>query len=98
MLILTGTDSGNWGTFQGWSMHRELHHLVAAGLTPYEALAAASTRAAAFLGRQYGPSPGAEANFVVLDASPLEDIGNTRSIVRLIQRGRVVDREGLLGG
>lgn len=53
--ILAGTDSGSVGTLQGYSLHRELIHLVAAGLSPWQALAAATTDAAAFLGRQLWP-------------------------------------------
>jgi imidazolonepropionase-like amidohydrolase len=96
VTILAGTDAGNWGTIQGYSLHRELVKLVAAKLGPWEALAAATTRAGAFLGRSFGVSAGDEANLVVLDASPIEDIGNTQRIVMVIQRGRVVDRERLL--
>lgn len=94
--ILAGTDAGNWGTIQGFSLHRELEKLVAAGLSPWDALAAATTRAGDFLGRRFGVQPGDEANLVVLDASPIEEIRNTQAIVQVIQRGIVVQREALL--
>jgi len=93
--ILAGTDSGSVGTLQGYSLHRELIQLVAAGLTPWQALAAATTDAAAFLGRSYGVKPGSEATLVVLEGSPIEDIRNTQRIVYVIHHGAVVDREGL---
>jgi imidazolonepropionase-like amidohydrolase len=96
VTILTGTDSGNWGTIQGYSLHRELVKLIAAGLTPWQALAASTTKAGELLGRSYGVRPGDEANLVVLDASPIDDIRNTQRIAMVIQRGRVVDREQLL--
>ncbi len=96
VTVLSGTDSGNWGTIQGYSMHRELVKLVAAGLTPWEALAASTTGAAEFLGLSYGFTPGDVGNFLVLDRSPLEDIRNTQTINMLIQRGRILDREALL--
>ncbi len=96
VTVLTGTDAGNWGTLQGYSMHRELQKLVEAGLTAWQALAAATTDAGRFLGRSYGVAAGDEANLVVLDASPIEDIRNTQRIVQVIHRGVIVDREGLL--
>jgi imidazolonepropionase-like amidohydrolase len=88
--MLVGSDAGNWGVIQGYSVHRELVRLVEAGLSPWEALAAGTTSAAAFLGRRFGVRPGDEAHFVVLDASPIERIENTQRIASVIQRGRVV--------
>jgi imidazolonepropionase-like amidohydrolase len=93
--ILAGTDSGSVGTLQGYSLHRELMQLVAAGLSPWQALAAATTDAAAFLGVSYGVKPGSEATFVVLEGSPIDDIRNTQRIASVIHHGVVVDREGL---
>jgi imidazolonepropionase-like amidohydrolase len=93
--ILAGTDSGSVGTLQGYSLHRELIQLVAAGLSPWQALAAATTDAAAFLGRSYGVKPGSEATLVVLEGSPIEDIRNTQRIAYVIHHGVIVDREGL---
>jgi imidazolonepropionase-like amidohydrolase len=93
--ILAGTDSGSVGTLQGYSLHRELIQLVAAGLTPWQALAAATTDAAAFLGRSYGVKPGSEATLVVLEGSPIEDIRYTQRIAYVIHHGVVVDREAL---
>jgi imidazolonepropionase-like amidohydrolase len=94
--ILAGTDSGSTGTLQGYSVHRELIKLVAAGLTPWEALSAATTDAAAFLDRKYGVVPGSEASLLVLDASPIEDIHNTQRIAYVIHHGAIVDREKLI--
>jgi len=88
--MLTGTDAGNWGVFQGYSVHREMIRLVEAGVSPWDALAAATTRAGAFLGRKYGVAPGDEANLVVLDASPIDDIANTQRIRMVVLRGGVV--------
>lgn len=55
-----------------------------------------TTEAGKFLGRSFGVGPGDEANLVVLAASPVEDVRNTQRIVWVVQRGVVVDREGLL--
>jgi imidazolonepropionase-like amidohydrolase len=94
--ILAGTDAGNPGTFQGYSLHRELELLVGAGLTSWEALASATTLAGTFLGERFGVRPGDVANLVLLDASPIEQIANTKKIAAVVHRGRVVDRVKLL--
>ena len=96
VVMLTGTDSGNWGTLQGFSIHRELEKMVAAGLTPWQALAASTIAAGEFLGREWGVAVGDEANLVILDASPIEDIRNTKKIHQVIHHGRLVGREALL--
>ncbi len=67
-----------------------------AGLTTWQALAAATTEAGRFLGRSYGVRAGDEANLVVLEASPVADIRNTQRIAQVIHHGVIVDREGLL--
>ncbi len=54
VTMLTGTDAGNWGVIQGYSVHRELVRLVEAGLSPWDALAASTTNAAEFLGKNMG--------------------------------------------
>jgi imidazolonepropionase-like amidohydrolase len=97
VMILIGTDAGGGtGTLHGYSMHRELIKLVAAGLSPWQVLAAATTDAGTFLGRHYGVTPGSEASLVVLDASPLDDIRNTQRIAYVIHRGAIVDRAKIL--
>ena len=90
--MLTGTDGGNPGVVQGYSVHRELIRLVEAGLSPWEALAASTTKAGEFLGQRYGVQAGDAANLVVLDASPLDDISNTQRISMVVMRGQVAYR------
>jgi imidazolonepropionase-like amidohydrolase len=96
VTLLAGTDVGNLGTFQGFSLHRELELLVEAGLSNWDALAAATTKAGEFLGVKIGMRPGDVANLVVLDASPVERIANTQKIAMVIHHGAVVDRDSLL--
>ncbi|NVJ71584.1 MAG: amidohydrolase family protein [Alphaproteobacteria bacterium] len=96
VTILAGTDAGNWGTIQGYSLHRELMRLVEAGLSPWDALAAATTRAGAFLQQKVGVSANDAASLVVLDSNPIEDIRSTQKITAVIHRGKLVDRAGLL--
>ena len=57
--------------------------------------AAATTDAAAFLGRSYGVKPGSEATLVVLEGSPIEDIRNTRRINAVVVNGRYLPKEAL---
>ncbi len=94
--LMAGTDSGNPGTFQGFSLHRELEIMVDAGLSPWQALSAATTIPGEFLGRPFGVRPGDIANLVVLNGSPIEEIRNTQDIAIVVHHGKVVDREQLL--
>lgn len=86
---------GNRGALQGYSAHRELMKLVEGGATPWQALAGNTTLAGEFLGRDYGVSLGDEANLVLLNASPIEDIRNTQRIFAVVHHGQVVDRDAL---
>lgn len=96
VTVLPGADSGNIGVVQGWSTHRELQLFGQAGVPTWQVLRAATVQAGQFLGRKVGLRPGDVADFVVLRANPLLDLANTRAIEAVIQRGRVVDRAGLL--
>ncbi len=94
-----GTDAGV-GAPYGWSAHAELADMVAAGLAPHQVLVAATSTSAGILGLD-GIGRVAESNsadFIVLQANPLEDISNTRQIARVYLRGQEVDRGGLRAG
>ena len=97
--IGAGTDGGGQtgDQFVGWTMHTELENMVAAGMTPAEVLVAATRTSAEILGLDdLGMvAPGKSADFVVLDANPLDDITNTRRIADVYLRGRKVDRRSL---
>jgi cytosine/adenosine deaminase-related metal-dependent hydrolase len=88
--LLAGTDTPNGCLSPGESLHLELELLVRAGLTPWQALQAATSNPASFLGRpQEGRiRPGAVASLVLLDRNPLLDIRNSRSIRGVMIRGR----------
>ena len=88
--ILVGTDSGNWNTIQGYSVHREMKLLTEAGMTPHQAIASATTYSANFLGIQSGFNEGDKANFIILNASPINDIMNTQIISLVIKNGNIV--------
>jgi imidazolonepropionase-like amidohydrolase len=87
--LLAGTDAGIDVVSPGASMHDELRELVAAGLTPYQALSAATKDAGEFLRvPALGTvTVGAPAELVLLDGDPLASIGNTRRIAGLTVRG-----------
>ncbi len=94
VIIGMGTDSG---TSVAWTTHTELRDMVTCGLTPMEAIVAATRTNAEILGLDESGTVavGKSASFVVLDANPVEDINNTRRISRVYLRGQEVDREGL---
>jgi imidazolonepropionase-like amidohydrolase len=97
--IGVGTDGGGQtgDQFVGWTMHAELENLVATGLTPAQVLILATRNSAEILGLEdLGTvAPGKSADFIVLEANPLDDITNTRRISRVFLRGHEVDRAGL---
>jgi imidazolonepropionase-like amidohydrolase len=93
--ILSGTDTTAPFVFPGSSLHEELALLVQAGLTPMQALQAATKLPGEFLGRQQTQGTiekGKIADLVLLDANPLDDIHNTERISAVILRGKLLDR------
>lgn len=100
VTILAGTDAGflNSYNYPGIGLHQELGWLVHYGLTPPQALQAATINGARFLGHEdeYGTlAAGKVADVVLLDADPLRDIAATRRIHAVVQRGTVHDRPDL---
>ncbi|MBZ5515364.1 MAG: amidohydrolase family protein [Acidobacteriia bacterium] len=86
-----GTDSGPPLRFQGFFEHRELQLMVESGLTPMQAIVAATRTGAEILGAssEFGTlAPGKQADFLVLDGDPLEDIHKTEELSAIWQRGK----------
>lgn len=100
VTILAGTDAGFLNSFNypGIALHDELDLFVRYGLTPLQALQAATINGARFLGKEatHGSlAEGKAADLVLLDADPLKDIAAIRRIDTVILRGEVHDRKAL---
>ena len=93
--ILAGTDAPNPGTTHGASLHGELELLVAAGLTPVEALRAATSVPARIFGHadRGRVANGYQADCVLVEGDPTTDITQTRRIVAVWRAGHKVDRD-----
>ncbi len=98
--IMAGTDAGflNSYNYPGVGLHNEMSRYVQEGLTPAQALAAATRNGPAWFGKldRYGAvARGKAADLVLLDRNPLEDIEALRGIHAVVMRGKVYDREAL---
>jgi imidazolonepropionase-like amidohydrolase len=94
-----GTDTGgvSGGQYFGLASHVELELLTHAGFSPTEAIVAATRTTAEILALADAGTiaPGKSADFIVLDANPLDSIGNTRGISTVYLRGKEIDRPAL---
>lgn len=92
VTISFGTDGGN-----PWAVHQELEDMVRTGMSPADVIVAATSTSADFLGYdELGTvAVGKSADFVVLNANPLDDITNTRDISAVYLRGERLDRAEL---
>ena len=95
--IVLGCDTGLEDHLFGIAEQRELDNMVKAGMTPMQVLVAATSRAAEYLKlEKMGTlAAGKDADFLVLDANPLDRITNTQRISRVYMKGAEVDRAAL---
>jgi imidazolonepropionase-like amidohydrolase len=98
--IALGTDAANQMLIPGYAAHRELELLVRAGLTPVEAISAATRNGAVALRvDSLGLiAPGKVADLVVLERDPLDDIRNSLAIERVMSRGRMLSPDSIRAG
>ena len=98
--IILGCDTGLPDHFFGYAEQRELELMTAAGMTPMQVIVAATSRPAEYLELKNTGSlaTGKNADFLVLDANPLDDIRNTRRIAKVYIKGFEVDRAALRAG
>jgi imidazolonepropionase-like amidohydrolase len=96
MKLVYGSDNGAAGRGFGWYEQLRFENWVTMGFTPAEAIVMATRDAAAVARINTGMvAPGKSADFIVLDANPLEDIANSRRINKVYLRGQEVDRAGM---
>lgn len=89
--IALGSDAPQFFNVPGFSIHREMRMMVAAGLTPYEVLETGTAAPARYMETPGGfgvVAPGARADLVLLDADPREDIGHAATPAGVMVRGR----------
>ena len=93
--VAFGTDGSS-----PWAVHQEMADMVRTGMSPADVIVAATGTSAEFVGADdLGTvEAGKSADFLVLDANPLDDITNTRVISAVYLRGVAVDRDGFLNG
>ena len=93
--IALGSDAPQTWNVPGFSAHRELKTYVASGLTPYQALRTGTANVGIYFGTQTTAgtiAQGRRADLVLLDANPLEDIGNTSRIAGVMLNGKWLSR------
>ena len=98
VLIAAGTDAPYPGLFQGEGIHRELELLVESGLTPLQAIRAATYDAARVMHaeEEWGSlEAGRRADVLVVRGSPAERISDTRQVEVVIREGQILDRHAL---
>jgi imidazolonepropionase-like amidohydrolase len=95
--ITLGCDTGLEDHLFGMSEQHELESMVKAGMTPMQVIVAATSRAAEYmkLAKMGTLAPGKEADFLVLDGNPVDDITNTQRISKIYMKGAEVDRASL---
>lgn len=96
--ILLGTDSPQMFSVPGFAMHREMEVMVEVGMTPYEVLRAGTYRVAEYFGTEATTgtvATGNRADLILLNANPLDDVGNVANRVGVMVNGRWLSEEDI---
>jgi imidazolonepropionase-like amidohydrolase len=96
VMLSTGTDMTNLQMLPGFSLYREMELFAAAGMNPMEILRAATYNGAWAIGRTDligSLEVGKAADFVVLNANPLDNISNVRQVFRTVKNGTIYNPE-----
>jgi imidazolonepropionase-like amidohydrolase len=100
-LLVTGTDTPNSYVAPGLSLHQEMETFIEAGITPFDALKAATVNASRALGQEDhlgSVEIGNRADLVLIEGNPLEDVKNARHIRLVFRSGNPYDPAKLLAG
>ncbi|HYJ79201.1 MAG TPA: amidohydrolase family protein [Longimicrobiaceae bacterium] len=96
--VLMGTDAPQQFSVPGFSLHRELRRMAAAGMSPYAILQSGTRNVGEYFRGQdaFGTvAPGQRADLLLLDANPLEDVANVGRIAGVMARGRWLPRAAI---
>lgn len=97
--LMAGSDSPEWFNVQGFSMHDELETFARSGLSPYSILETVTLNPATYLGLNKTKGTievGKDADLILLDKNPLDNISNTRSINTVIKGSTTLEKEELV--
>jgi len=96
--LMTGSDAPEWYLVQGFTIHNELANMTECGLGNFEALRTSTVNPCTYLGiigRKGTVTVGKDADLLMLEKNPLEDINNTKTILAVFRSGRYYDRKDL---
>jgi len=96
--LMSGSDAPEWYLVQGFTIHNEISNMTECGLSNFDALKTSTVNPCRYLGiinRKGTVSTGKDADLLLLEKNPLEDISNIRSIFGIFKSGRYYDRQEL---
>jgi len=95
---MSGSDAPEWYMVQGFSVHNEVANMVECGLSNFDALKTSTVNPCTYMGiidRKGTVATGKDADLLLLDKNPLEDISNTKTINGVFRYGKYYSRRDL---